>query len=88
MSKIKAEYFEWWDHCSISGQGGGAWMKTATLDNVASRCKSIGFVVKEDKKNVTICSGYDATDGDGVDTVKDVSLIVKSCIIKRKRITF
>lgn len=84
MSKIKCVYLEWEDHCSTSPAGGGAWSQIEHQDNTPSKIKTVGFIVKEDKKYITICSCYDATYPDDANVIKGVSIIIKSCITKRR----
>ena len=78
---MEATYIEWEDHCQVLPDGGGAWLGPEVLSNKPSVIKSIGFVIKEDKDYVTIASCRDEEDA-----FKGVSVIIKSCIVKRKRI--
>ncbi len=75
-------YIEWEDHCQIVPESGGSWIELTSLTNKPSVIQSVGFVVKEDEKYVTIASCRDSSVDEKGD-VKGVSLIIKSCIIKR-----
>lgn len=74
---MKLVFIQWEDHC---GYTSGAWNDASVIDNKPCIIHSVGYVVKEDNKCVTITGCYD-TDSNGM---KNVSTILKSCITKRK----
>jgi hypothetical protein len=77
---MKPVYIRWEDHC---GFGHSGWLEKQHLDNKPCVIDSIGYIVDEDDKYITLAACYDINS----DGMKNVSTIVKSCIIKRKRIT-
>jgi hypothetical protein len=81
---MKAVYIEWEDHCQVLPDGGGAWIEADLLSNKPAVIKSVGFVLKEDEHYLTIGSCQDADE----DAFKGVSVIIKSCIVIRKDITW
>lgn len=76
---MKLVFIEWEDHC---GYASGGWNDSSSIDNKPCIIHSVGYVVKEDSKCVTITGCYDT----GAGGMKNVSTIIKSCITKRKNI--
>ena len=72
--KLPLIYVEWDDH-----HANGSWQEG--IDHTPALCCSVGWIVKEDKKAVTIAgsihTGQDAQLG-------NTQYILKSCIRKRK----
>lgn len=77
----KAVYIEWLDHVGYTGR---VWFKSEDIDNKPMRLSSIGFIVKEDDKCITLAGTDDAEN----DTVfGQVHTIMKNSILKKKRIS-
>lgn len=79
-------YFEWHDHYSQSGWDDIAGIKG---DKIAPAvCKSVGFVVHEDKTHVWLATtiGVEEKSNKGYWSGKATShmVILKSCIVKKK----
>lgn len=70
------EYVEWDDHYSVD-----AWTEIAEHDNTAMKVISVGYLIKEDKKAITLALNI----GDGGKTVSCAMIIIKAQIIKRQR---
>jgi hypothetical protein len=72
------DYIEWWDHTS-HGQVG--WKSKEDMDGLdVALCKSVGFVLKENKKSITLVASLADDDMDGE------VCIIKSCIKTRERL--
>lgn len=79
MSKSrKVIYVEWEDHW---GSGGG-WAQPENVESKPLTCYTIGFLVKEDKKGLTLALSHD---GQGAGSCH--SYILKNCIKKRKAVS-
>lgn len=76
---MKLVFIEWEDHCGYAASG---WSEAENLENKPCIIHSVGYVVKEDDKYITITGCYDT----GSQGMKNVSVIIKSCITKRKNI--
>jgi len=72
---VKIVYLEWMDHFSTPG-----WLTAAEID-YNQICISVGIVVAEDKKFLTISNTCHAGDN-----WADPLTIIKSAIVKRKTI--
>lgn len=79
--KKKLVYIEWLDHV---GYGSG-WKDFAKeVDNKPVLIQCVGWIIAEDAKVVSIASTVDTqNNGSGG---KDISSILKNCIVKRKTI--
>ncbi len=75
-SKFPVQLIQWDDHCSA----GDGWHKPADSRDCPLKCESVGFVVKENKKYLTLAQNR----GNENRTVGDLMVLVKSCITKRK----
>lgn len=74
-------YIEWEDHCQYAG----GWKEFKTeVDNKPCLIKSVGWVIQENAKCITMVSCID-TQSHSVG--KGVFTVIKSCIKKRRRIT-
>ena len=71
-------YLEWVD--SSSAHAGNVWLNDDDSHVKNLRCKSIGFIIKEDKASITI-AGHDAGT-----TVSGQMTIPKCAITKRRRV--
>ncbi len=72
------DYIEWFDHTSHSTVG---WKSKEDINDLdVALCKSVGFVLKENKKSVTLVSSLADDDMDGE------ICIIKSCIKTRERL--
>lgn len=76
--QITADYIEWSDHVSLDETGWKS--KKDATDLSPTVCKSVGFVVKENSKELVLVSSIadDHVDGE--------VCIIKSCITRRERI--
>lgn len=72
----KKQFLEvtWEDH-----HANGAWQDT--IDHTPAICHSRGWLIKEDRKAITIAGSYTS----GPDHVGNTQYILKSCIVKRRR---
>lgn len=74
-------YLEWDDHCQYPS----GWMAFQEVtDNKPCKIVSVGFIIAEDAKCISIASCYD-TANEGR-TGKGVSTILKNCITKRRKV--
>ena len=73
---MKGIYVEWEDHSSVAG-----WVLPDEIDK-SFICKSVGFLVSEDDKHLTISTTTSETG-----KVVDPLTILKATIRKKKRIT-
>jgi len=65
-------YVEWWDHASTNG-----W-NSSSYDYSSVRIVTIGWIIKEDKKTLTITSCQSEWGN-----YRDAITIIKSCIVHR-----
>ena len=72
---MKLYIIEWWDHVGDAG-----WVEHPEKMKPA-RCKTIGWLVHEDKESIKLADTL--TDDDGVG---GISLILKSAIIKKRKL--
>ena len=72
----KIQKIDWDDHCSA----GTGWFDKSEARDQALKCESVGWVVKENTKIVTLAQNKNSN----TDIVADLIVIVKSCITKRK----
>lgn len=70
-------YVEWYDHASASG-----WEKTNNLDLEPLVCKTVGWVLKEDKN--VMCIGSTMQENMGLDNSAIRTYVLKKDIRKRK----
>ncbi len=70
-------YIQWEDHCGYSG---ASWIGPEHIDNKPCLINSVGWIVDESKKYITLAGCYDLQG----DAMKRVNTIIKSCITKRK----
>lgn len=77
--KKKFEYITWLDHCALHGGGWKAQDDIETLRPMPMY--SVGWVVKETKKHVTLISH-----GNNEGSAKGDMCIIKKCIIRRVRL--
>jgi len=78
MKAYVADYIEWEDHVSHADSGWKSKKDVSGLD--VAVCKTVGFVIKENQKAVTLVGSLAESDVDGE------IVIIKSCIKKRERI--
>jgi len=71
---LAAEVIHWEDH-----YGFDHWTRLKDIEHVPHIIKSIGWIIHEDDKSVTLTS---CRSSGGM--VTHVTLILKSCIVKRK----
>lgn len=72
-------YIEWEDHVGYNG----SWTSFSEVDNKPIIIKSVGWLLKEDKKSLTISSCIDTQD---FKQGKCISTILKNCIVRRKKL--
>ena len=76
---MKLVYIEWLDHCSF---GSGCWNTKESCENMEPiLAKTIGWLVKETDEHLVVVSTTLSDNYYGGD-----SLILKSCIKKRKNV--
>ncbi len=73
-TKYPLEYIEWVDHHATGG-----WTEEGDLDHAPTLCKSIGWLLKEDNKAVTLAASISPPR-----TVGNTQYILKNCILKRR----
>lgn len=78
VKKRPLVYIEWEDH---SGYCDG-WINFEKVDNKPCLIKSVGWIIYENKKYVSLSACID-TQGGGK-SGKNISTIIKKCIVKRK----
>jgi hypothetical protein len=81
---MKLVYIEWWDHTSLKDYNWTTEVEMLKLS--ASTIRTIGFVIKETKDFLWICSTLSIEDAGYYNEGKHVHCIVKSCIKKRKNV--
>lgn len=70
-------YVEWWDHISLAQ---GRWISKADLDEIkVAKCKSVGWVYKQDDESITLVP-HIAGEGEDADYGGDMT-IHRSAII-------
>lgn len=74
--KYPIEYVVWDDHYSID-----AWKDISEHDNNSMQVTSVGFLIKEDDKAITLCLNLGEDD-----EVSAAMIIIKAQIVQRKRI--
>lgn len=79
--KYPLVYIEWEDHVGYHA----GWENFKNVDNKPVLIASIGFLIREDEKCVSLCACLD-TQGEAT-VGKNISTILKNCIKKRRRIT-
>lgn len=72
---MKIVYVKWED----SHVNGGVWVQSSDVKAWINTIKTVGFLVAEDKKTITIASSV-AKEGDWAGVMK----IPKSCVLERK----
>jgi hypothetical protein len=77
MSKKRPYYFEWRDHWS--GTEGG-WIEADHYTVEPLICRSLGWIVKEDKHGIFIAANFSPS------SMSQVTYLLKSCIVKKRRI--
>lgn len=77
-NKPPIEYIEWYDHHS----GEDEWMEIGSVKRSDVVCRSAGFLVYEDNDQVQLATNL----GDG--DCADLMVIIKSCIKKRKKLSY
>lgn len=76
---MKLLIVEWWDHTGDAG-----WVDKPEKMK-PSRCKTIGWLVNEDKDAIRLADTI-SDEGTEDEGVGGISLILKACIIKRTRV--
>lgn len=80
---MKAVYVEWWDPAGHDRDG---WRHLdEIIDKKYGDCHTLGWVLKEDAKFLTLASTYAADDADDTDVLGYI-IIPKSLITKRRKI--
>jgi hypothetical protein len=79
MRKLPVYYLEWVDSASCRG-----WTEVERIDPSPKVCRSIGFLVMENKEVITIAGHF----SDNPDLCNGDITIPKVAIIKRKKITY
>jgi hypothetical protein len=77
MSQPRKLEVEWVDAAS-----GGGWKSYDDREKALIRCRSIGYVLHEDKASLTLCQSYSVEARNHADTIT----IPKGCIKKRRRL--
>ena len=80
---MKLVYVEWEDHASI---GNGWRKKEDALEETPRLVKEVGWVLKEDKKYLSIVATLDLDDKES-EFVSDGIVIIKTCIRKKLDLT-
>ena len=70
----RVDEVEWLDHCSENG-----WARPDRYDHTLSRCRSVGYVVKETKDTVTLLQNQASPN-----SVADTTTIAKKLIVRRR----
>ncbi len=68
-------YIEWVDH-----HANGAWQDE--VDHTPAVCRSIGWLIKEDAKGLTLAGSKGA---EGKAIYGNTQYIIKSCVVKREK---
>lgn len=84
MAKYKSVLIEWEDS-QISPQG---WARLNSFTAAIPTMHSIGFVIREDKKSISLASSIGEETDSSDEQVCNTITIPKRCIIKRKTISF
>lgn len=76
----KIVYIEWTDSVSV---GGNVWTSMESIDNIQLHtCYSVGFLLKEDDKSITIAGHMGGTQVSGDLTIPKVSITKRKFLRK------
>lgn len=78
MKKKQPEHFKWLD--SHSPRGGNVWFDPSELDHYVDDVDTVGYVLKESKRSVTVASQVSGSCVGGIITIP------KCAIVKRRKL--
>lgn len=74
---------EWADSCSVRG----VWKNPSDLDAVAKTCFTVGWVVKESRRAITVVGTASLNDEDAFDHIAGDMTIPKGCIVRTRTLS-
>lgn len=86
MSEHDLVYVEWFDHFSSDNMDWTNITKIEEEEMDPVLCRSVGWIVKENKRILRLCSHFDGDPGNDAEAGFAVMNIIKSAIVKRRKI--